>query len=92
MSQALLPFSNTGISPLTLRVTEDRFIFLTIEIRNETGAVVALLRDSHLFVSPGLSYDVNSDLTAIEVVDEQLRPVLQVYRRDNPESLQITYV
>jgi hypothetical protein len=76
---------------LSLRVTEDRSIFLSAEIRNETGAVVALLRDSRLFVSPGLPYDVNSDLTAFEVVDEHLRPVLQVYRRDAPERLQVNY-
>jgi hypothetical protein len=88
-----VPFGNpSDESTLKLRATEDRSIFVTMEIRNETGAVVALLRDSHLFVSPGLAYDVNSDLTAIEVVDEQLRPVLQVYRSNNPETLQVNYV
>ena len=40
----------------------------------------------------GADYDVNSDRSTFEVVDEQLRPILQFYRRDNPETLQVNYV
>jgi len=80
-------FSNAN--PFSFRVTEERTILVNGEIRNEIGAVVAEAKDSQLFVLLGADYDVNSDSSAYEIVDEQLRPVLQFYRRDNPETLQI---
>jgi len=83
-------FSNAN--PFSFRVTEERTILVNGEIRNEIGAVVAEAKDSQLFVLLGADYDVNSDSSAYEIVDEQLRPVLQFYRRDNPETLQINYV
>jgi hypothetical protein len=54
---------------------------LSGEIRDPGGRnVVAQLKNSRLFVSPGLAYDINADSSAIEVVDPKLRPVLQFAR------------
>ena len=55
--------------------------YLSGEIRDRGGRnVVAQLKNSHLFVSPGLGYDMNADSSAIEVVDPESRPVLQFAR------------
>ena len=53
---------------------------LSGEIRDRGGNVVAQLKDSHLFVTPGLGYDLNADSSAIEVVDPESRPILQFVR------------
>src|SRR5262245_18580450 len=45
---------------------------LSGEIRDRGGRnVVAQLKHSRLFVSPGLAYDINADSSAIEVVDRE---------------------
>ena len=55
--------------------------YLSGEIRDRGGRnVVAQLKNSRLFVSPGLGYDMNADSSAIEVVDPEARPVLQFAR------------
>ena len=41
---------------------------------------MAQLKNSRLFVSPGLGYDINADSSAIEAVDPESRPVLQFAR------------
>jgi hypothetical protein len=57
---------------------------LSGEIRDPGGkSVVAELRNSRLFVSPGVRYDMNADSSAIEVVDPDLRPVLQFARDES---------
>jgi hypothetical protein len=85
-------FMKVGPHELSIRVTPERSIFLNVEIRDETGATVAELKDSQLFVLRGVDYDVNSDRSGFEVVDERLLPVLQIYRRDDLETLQVNYV
>ena len=55
--------------------------YLSGEIRDRGGRnVVAQLKNSRLFVSPGVAYDINADASAIEVVDPESRPVLQFFR------------
>jgi hypothetical protein len=70
----------------------DGTLWLDGEIRTPNGVVVATLRDSQLFVSPGLGYDVNSDENAIEIVDAYLTPVLQVLKSEGEENLVMNYV
>jgi len=58
--------------------------YLSGEIRDRGGRnVVAQLKNSRLFVAPGLAYDFNADARAIEVVDPESRPVLQFARDEN---------
>jgi hypothetical protein len=58
--------------------------YLSGEIRDRGGRnVVAQLKNSRLFVSPGLAYDFNADSSAIEVVDPESRPVLQFARDED---------
>jgi hypothetical protein len=55
--------------------------YISGEIRDRGGRnVVAQLKNSRLFVSPGLEYDMNADSSAIEVVDPDSRPILQFTR------------
>jgi hypothetical protein len=87
-------FELMKLSPdaLSIRVTPERSLFLNVDIRDAMGAIVAELKDSLLFVLRDVDYDVNSDRSGFEVVDERLLPILQLYRKDNPETLQVNYV
>lgn len=78
-----------GNSPFEIEVSKEGKILLHAEVRDTSGNVVALLRESELFVSPGLSYDINSDNQAIEVVDEEFKPVLQVIKLREDEIPQV---
>jgi hypothetical protein len=68
----------SNISPYTYEVSRDGTILLAGEVKDIQGRVVAHLQDSNLYVSPGMNYDVNSDMEAIEIVDEKLQPILQL--------------
>lgn len=70
--------SFTG-TPLTLRVFRDGAVLLDGDIRGRDGSVVAEIRDSRI-VTPGAKCDVNSDESALEIVDEDSRPVIQLFR------------
>jgi len=75
----------SNLSPYTYEVGKDGTILLAGDVRDIQGRVVAHLRDSNLYVSPGMNYDVNSDMEAIEIVDEQLCPILQLRKLSSDE-------
>jgi hypothetical protein len=43
------------------------------------------LRGTNLLISPGKKYDINSDVGAIEVVNDNLHPVLQIWKASDQE-------
>jgi hypothetical protein len=70
-----------GDSDYEIDRSPDGAFHLSGEIRDRGGRnVVAQLKNSRLFVTPGLEYDMNADSSAIEVVDPESRPVLQFAR------------
>ena len=71
---------NLGDSDYEIDRSPEGAFYLSGEIRDRGGNVVAQLKNSHLFVSPGVGYDINADSTAIEIVDSESRPVLQFAR------------
>lgn len=73
-----------GDSDYELDHSPDGGFSLSGEIRERGGRnVVAQLKNSRLFVSPGLGYDINADANALEVVDPESHPVLQFARDEN---------
>ena len=78
MSQSVL---RLGDSDYEIDRSPDGTFSLSGEIRDRGGRnVVAQLKNSRLFVSPGLGYDMNADSSAIEIVDPEARPVMQFAR------------
>jgi len=90
------PKTLSGVSGIDLgwnfmfRVDEQGTLYLDIEIRDDDDRVVTFIDDSRLVLQPGIpEYDINSDTNAVEVVDAQREPVLQVIRDPNKRSFQI---
>lgn len=72
-----VPFSSEF--PSRVAMTAEGRVQINGVIRDYEGRVVALLRDSRLYLAPGVErYDVNSDLNTLEVFDSKLGPILQV--------------
>ena len=82
----------TNLSPYSYRVNDRGEVFINGLIHDKTGVAVAELRDSTLFVPPGLGYDVNSDEGALEVIAPDGKAILQVIRASDGRSLQVNYV
>lgn len=75
----------SNVSPYTVEVKKDGNLLLNGDLYDYRGFVVALLRDSSLRLSPGIDYDINADLEAIEVVNEKGQPVLQIWKPTDHE-------
>lgn len=76
---SLQPNSLIQVTPeYSLAMSPSGSVLLFGEIRNKEGAVVAAMQEWVLLVRPGLNYDSNWDATALEVVDPDQHPVLQV--------------
>jgi hypothetical protein len=75
----------SNVSPWAFEVSRDGAVLLNGQIRNKNGMAVAYINNSLLYVSPGVNYDVNSDMSALEVVDDNLIPVMQL-RLLSPEE------
>lgn len=64
--------------PFSFLIRESGEVLLWGSIRNESGDVAAIAEGSVVRAVPSIGYDINSDERAIEVVDNENRPVLQL--------------
>jgi hypothetical protein len=87
------PIKLTSVSPYTIELGKDGNLLVNGQIKDREGRVVSHIKDSELYVSPGLNYDVNSDMDAIEIVDQQLNVVFQIFitSSDASKSISLTY-
>jgi len=72
-------------SPYQIEIANDGKLLLHAEIKDASGAIVAIVKDSNIFLLKGMEYDINSDNDAIEVVDEKKQPIFQITRIVNDD-------
>jgi hypothetical protein len=75
----------SNVTPFTVEAKKDGSILIWGDIYDYRGYVVGLLRGSSLQISPGSRYDINADARAIEVVNEKLQPVFQIWKASDQE-------
>lgn len=66
-------------SPGTFEMTKEGEVLLEIELRDQLGRIVATVHNSEVRLSND-NYDVNADKNAVEIVDGNLKPILQIYK------------
>jgi len=71
--------------PFSVMVGPDRTIRVYGEIRGQSGIIFVQAEGEFVRALPGGGYDINSDRTAIEVVDEKQMPVFQLRIRSHTE-------
>lgn len=62
------------------------------EIRDSLGRVAIGFHDDAMWQNTQLNYDINSDASALEVVNDDLFPVFQLYKDTSDGSIQVNYV
>ena len=82
----------TNRSPFRVTITGQGEVLFNGDLRDNSGDVVAEIRNSTLQLIDGSRYDVNSDSRGFEVVDKEGVPVLQLYFADASSMLRLNYV
>jgi hypothetical protein len=68
-----------GVGRIPLFLSErDGYLFITTDVRDESGDLVAVLTNNEWQVNPENTFDRNYSSNALEVIDEQGEVVLQV--------------
>lgn len=78
--------------PLHYRVTEDGRLYISGALHDHNGVAVVRLVESRVFVPPGVEYDVNWSRSALEVVNGDTVPVLQVIATADRSGIVVNWV
>lgn len=70
-------------TPFVFKLGADGRLLVAGSVYDEQGDAVAMMLDSQIYVVPGFRYDINSDEDALEVLNANHHPVLQVLKAQN---------